>query len=41
MAIHQGDDDKSIYKSVFAYNHADNYVKAVLALSQEIKKNIN
>ena len=37
----EGDDDKSIYKSVFAYNHADNYVKAVLALSQEIKKNIN
>ena len=37
----EDDDIKSIYKSVFAYNHADNYVKAVLALSQEIKKNIN
>jgi len=32
---------KSIYKSIYAYNHADNYVKAVLALSEEIKKNSN
>ena len=33
-------DDKKIYKSIYAYNHADNYVKAVLALSKEIKKSL-
>ena len=35
--------DKSgdIYKAIFAYNHADNYVKAVLALTGEIKKSID
>ena len=32
------DKDKKIYKAVFAYNHADNYVKAVLALRDELKK---
>ena len=31
---------KKIYKSVYAYNHADNYVKAVLELRDELKKNI-
>tara|TARA_B100001758_G_scaffold47312_1_gene38048 strand:+ start:2110 stop:2886 length:777 start_codon:yes stop_codon:yes gene_type:complete len=30
-----------VYKSIYAYNHADNYVKAVLALSEEIRKNID
>lgn len=28
---------EKVYKSVYAYNHADNYVKAVLALRDEIK----
>ena len=34
--------DKSgdIYKSIFAYNHADNYVMAVLELSDNIKKRV-
>lgn len=31
---------KKIYKAVYAYNHADNYVKAVLELRDELKKNI-
>lgn len=34
-------DSKKIYKSIYAYNHADNYVKAVLSLSEEIKKSID
>ena len=34
-------DSKKIYKSIYAYNHADNYVKAVLSLSEEIKNSIN
>tara|TARA_B110000003_G_scaffold272559_1_gene308660 strand:- start:3808 stop:4668 length:861 start_codon:yes stop_codon:yes gene_type:complete len=29
-----------VYKSIYAYNHADNYVKAVLGLSEEIKKGV-
>ena len=29
---------EEVYKSVYAYNHADNYVKAVLALRDELKK---
>ena len=33
-------DKKQVYKSVYAYNHADNYVKAVLELRDELKKNI-
>lgn len=32
------DKEKKIYKAVFAYNHADNYVKAVLALRDELKR---
>ena len=31
---------KRIYKSVYAYNHADNYVKAILELRDELKKRI-
>ena len=33
-------DTKQVYKSVYAYNHADNYVKAVLELQDKLKKNI-
>ena len=29
-----------VYKSVYAYNHADNYVKAVLELRDQLKKRI-
>ena len=29
---------EKVYKAVFSYNHADNYVKAVLALRDELKK---
>tara|TARA_B100002049_G_scaffold224919_1_gene196589 strand:- start:335 stop:1114 length:780 start_codon:yes stop_codon:yes gene_type:complete len=32
--------EEKIYKSVYAYNHADNYVKAVIELRDELKKNI-
>lgn len=32
--------DTRIYKAIFAYNHADNYVKAVLALRDELEKTI-
>tara|TARA_B110000116_G_scaffold126572_1_gene109684 strand:+ start:723 stop:1502 length:780 start_codon:yes stop_codon:yes gene_type:complete len=31
---------EKIYKSVYAYNHADNYVKAVLELRNELEKSI-
>ena len=31
---------EKIYKSVYAYNHADNYVKAVLELRKELEKSI-
>ena len=31
---------KRIYKSVYAYNHADNYVKAILELRDALKKRI-
>ena len=31
---------KKVYKSVYAYNHSDNYVKAVLELRDELKKAI-
>ena len=34
-------DNKKIYKSIYAYNHADNYVKAVLSLSEEIRRSID
>ena len=33
-------DTKKVYKSVYAYNHADNYVKAVLELREELNKKI-
>ena len=33
-------DQEKVYQSVFAYNHADNYVKAVLELRDKLKKNI-
>ena len=32
--------EDKVYKSVYAYNHADNYVKAVLELRDELKKRI-
>jgi membrane-bound lytic murein transglycosylase B len=32
--------DKPIWKSVWAYNHSENYVRAVLDLRDELKKNI-
>ena len=31
---------EQVYKAVYAYNHADNYVKAVLELRDELKKRI-
>ena len=31
---------EKVYKSVYAYNHADNYVKAVLELRDELEKSI-
>ena len=36
-----GYNEDKVYKSIYAYNHADNYVKAVLALTGEIKKSID
>ena len=33
-------DAKKVYKSVYAYNHADNYVKAILELREELNKKI-
>ena len=33
-------DTKKVYKSVYAYNHADNYVKAILELREELNKKI-
>ena len=38
--VNNPSDQEKVYQSVFAYNHADNYVKAVLELRDEIKKNI-
>jgi membrane-bound lytic murein transglycosylase B len=38
--INNPSDQEKVYQSVFAYNHADNYVKAVLELRDELKKNI-
>ena len=32
--------DGDIWKSIYAYNHADNYVMAVLELNEEIKKRV-
>ncbi len=32
--------EKQVYKSVFAYNHADNYVKAVLELRDELRSTV-
>ena len=32
--------DGDIWKSIYAYNHADNYVMAVLELNDEIKKRV-
>ena len=33
--------EKKIYKSVYSYNHSDNYVKAVLKLQEELEKAIS
>ncbi len=33
--------DGDIYKSIYAYNHADNYVMAVLELTEKIRERIN
>ncbi len=38
--VNNPSDQEKVYQSVFAYNHADNYVKAVLELRDELKKNI-
>ncbi len=38
--VNNHSDQEKVYQSVFAYNHADNYVKAVLELRDELKKNI-
>jgi len=38
--VSEYDSDK-VYKSIYAYNHADNYVKAVLTLSEEIRKSVD
>ena len=38
--VNNPSDQEKVYQSVFAYNHADNYVKAVLELRNELKKNI-
>jgi len=32
---------EKIYKAVFAYNHADNYVKAILELRKELRNSIS
>ena len=31
----------SIWKSIYAYNHSENYVMAVLELAEEIRKRVN
>jgi hypothetical protein len=36
--VSNNSDDKQVYKSIYAYNHADNYVKAVLELRDKLKK---
>ena len=38
--VNNPSNQEKVYQSVFAYNHADNYVKAVLELRDELKKNI-
>ena len=38
--VNNPSDQEKVYQSVFAYNHADNHVKAVLELRDELKKNI-
>ncbi len=38
--VNDKSDSKKVYKSVYAYNHADNYVKAVLELREELNKKI-
>ena len=38
--VNDKSDAKKVYKSVYAYNHADNYVKAVLELREELNKKI-
>ena len=38
--VNDKSDSKQVYKSVYAYNHADNYVKAVLELREELNKKI-
>ena len=38
--VNDQDDAKKVYKSVYAYNHADNYVKAILELREELNKKI-
>jgi membrane-bound lytic murein transglycosylase B len=32
------EEDGDIWKSIYAYNHSDNYVMAVLELTEEIRK---
>jgi len=34
-------DQEKIYKAVFAYNHADNYVRAILELRNELRNSIS
>ena len=31
----------SVWKSIYAYNHSENYVMAVLELAEEIRKRVN
>ena len=38
--VNNQSDAKKVYKSVYAYNHADNYVKAILELREELNKKI-
>ena len=38
--VNDKSDSKKVCKSVYAYNHADNYVKAVLELREELNKKI-
>ena len=38
--INNHTNEEGVYKAVFAYNHADNYVKAVLELRDELQKKI-
>lgn len=40
-SLSREDFEKKIYKSVYSYNHSDNYVKAVLKLQEELEKAIS